>query len=175
MSIEDSKYVGSVVASWSGRYLDVSEDNYEVSSKHQVVASLDKEASFTTQMKMGDHYSIADEPKDFGGHNFGPTPYDLVSGGLSACTAMTLQMYAKRKQWNLQNVEVHTSYSRTHAEDCEHCEDESMKIDTFEREIKLQGDLDEKQTKRLLQIADKCPVHKTLHTTSRVTTKLITK
>ena len=86
---------------------------------------------------------------------------------------MTLQMYARRKQWDLQNVEVHTSYSKVHAEDCEACEVETSKIDTFDREIAVQGNLDEKQRKRLMQIADKCPVHRTLEGDIQINTTLV--
>lgn len=173
MDKSESVYVGRVIAGWSSRYLNIDKDDFNIKSDHQVVASLDNDAAFTTQMKLGNHYAVADEPEDFGGHDFGPTPYDLVSGGLSACTAMTIQMYAKRKEWDVKNVQVHISYSRKHAEDCENCEDDSTKIDTFHREIKLEGNLDDKQKKRLLQIADKCPVHKTLHSETQVITKLI--
>ena len=86
---------------------------------------------------------------------------------------MTIQMYAKRKGWIIDNVEVHTNYEKTHAIDCEHCDEDSSKIDTFNREIKLDSQLDEKQIKRVLQIADKCPVHKTLHNDTQIITNLI--
>jgi putative redox protein len=86
---------------------------------------------------------------------------------------MTLQMYAKRKGWSLANVEVHTSYSKTHAQDCEACENETAKIDTFHRELKITGNLDEKQRQRLVQIADKCPVHKTLHSETQIITTVV--
>ncbi|MGB5556243.1 MAG: OsmC family protein, partial [Flavobacteriaceae bacterium] len=105
--------------------------------------------------------------------DYGPSPYELVSAGLSACTAMTIQMYVKRKGWSLENVEVHTSYGKFHAADCGNCESENAKIDTFNREIRLLGDLDEKQAARILQIADKCPVHRTLSSKTQVVTKLI--
>lgn len=170
----DSAYVGKVISGWAQRYLKIDEKiDTDLKTKHQVVASLDDEDGFTTQMKLGSHYMVADEPSDFGGNNFGPTPYELVSAGLSACTAMTIQMYAKRKDWPVGHVEVHTSYDKKHAQDCEDCESQSAKIDTFDREIKLTGELDEKQKKRILEIADKCPVHKTLHSETQVITKLI--
>ncbi len=169
---KDSAYVGKIIAEWAQRYLDTP-TNSILKTKYQVVASLDGDDGFTTQMKVGNHYMLADEPTEVGGNDFGPSPYELVSAGLSACTAMTIQMYTKRKKWDLQNVEVHTSYSRTHAQDCEDCESPGAKIDTFNREIKLTGDLDEKQTQRILEIADKCPVHKTLHSETQVITKLI--
>ncbi len=172
MRKEDSTYVGNVISNWAKRYVSIPETEKLITA-HQVVASLDLDDGFTTQMKVGNHYLLADEPKSYGGNDFGPSPYELVSAGLSACTAMTIQMYVKRKGWDLQNVEVHTSYGKTHAIDCEDCENNSSKIDTFNREIKLTGTLDEAQIKRILQIADKCPVHKTLHNEIQVVTKLI--
>ncbi len=168
----DSVYVGKTISTWAERYLDVPEEAM-LRTAHQVVASLDAEDSFTTQMKIGSHYMIADEPQSFGGNDFGPSPYEFVSAGLSACTAMTLQMYAKRKQWDLQNVEVHTSYGKVHAEDCAICETSNAKIDTFEREIKITGELDEVQQKRLLEIADRCPVHRTLESEVHINTTQI--
>lgn len=171
---EDSIYVGEVISGWAKRYLDVSEKvDSRLRTKHQVAASLDSEDGFTTQMKVGNHYMIADEPTSYGGNDFGPSPYELVSAGLSACTVMTIQMYARRKGWPVDNVEVHTSYSKSHAEDCENCESDNAKIDTFHREIKLTGNLDDKQKARVMQIADKCPVHKTLHNETQIITNLV--
>ena len=172
MKKEDSVYAGKVIAGWSSRYVPIPE-NPLLKSQHHVVASLGNAEGYATQMKVGNHYMIADEPESVGGNDFGPTPYELVSAGLSACTAMTIKMYANRKGWDLQNIEVHTSYDKKHSQDCENCEDPTAKIDTFEREIKLEGNLDEKQIQRILQIADKCPVHKTLHSETQVITKLI--
>ncbi|PHR12796.1 MAG: osmotically inducible protein C [Aequorivita sp.] len=168
---EDSKYVGQVIAGWASRYLKIPSIE-EVKSKSKVAASLDKDEMFTTHLKLGDHNLIADEPTSFGGNNFGPSPYEFLSAGLAACTVMTIQMYARRKKWNVENVTCHINYSKDHAVDCEHCEDDSAKIDTFTREIKLEGNLSEEQKTRLLQIADKCPVHKTLHTKAQVITSL---
>jgi uncharacterized OsmC-like protein/esterase/lipase len=169
---EDSIYVGQVIAGWATRYLEIPKE-IEISSKHDVVASLNQDQIFTTDIKAGSHYFVADEPESYGGNNFGPSPYELVSAGLSACTAMTIQMYARRKKWDVQHVTVHTSYDKKHAIDCENCEDSTAKIDTFSREIKFEGNLDEKQIARLLQIADKCPVHKTLHTATQIITTVI--
>ncbi|WP_299185423.1 bifunctional alpha/beta hydrolase/OsmC family protein [uncultured Aquimarina sp.] len=172
MRKEDSLYVGKVIAGWSSRYVDIPEEP-KLKSQHHVVASLGNDEGYTTQMKVGNHYMVADEPESVGGRDFGPSPYELVSAGLSACTAMTIKMYVARKGWDLRNVEVHTTYDKKHVEDCENCEDPTAKIDTFDREIKLEGNLDEKQITRILQIADKCPVHKTLHSDTQVITKLI--
>ncbi|NHF59449.1 OsmC family protein [Flavobacteriaceae bacterium TP-CH-4] len=169
---EDSLYAGKVIAGWSQRYVDIPEKT-PLKSEHHVVASLDGTDGFTTDMKVGNHYLTSDEPTDVGGKDYGPSPYELVSAGLSACTAMTVQMYVRRKGWSLENIEVHTSYGKSHAVDCEACESPDSKIDTFHRDIKLTGDLDEKQITRILEIADKCPVHRTLHSETQVITQLV--
>ncbi|MGB5236959.1 MAG: bifunctional alpha/beta hydrolase/OsmC family protein [Flavobacteriaceae bacterium] len=168
----DSLYVGKTIASWAERYLVVP-DPSELRTRHQVVASLETDDGFTTQIKVGKHNLVADEPEGFGGNDFGPSPYEFVSAGLSACTVMTLQMYARRKNWDLQNVKVHTSYGKVHAEDCAECESDTAKIDTFERQIALSGSLEPRQKERLLEIADKCPVHRTLEAHSHIKTELI--
>lgn len=168
----DSLYAGDVIASWAKRYLPDHEAP-KLSSTHQVVALLQKDDTFTTTLKAGDHYLTADEPKSVNGNNFGPTPYDLVASGLAACTAMTIKMYALRKKWLLEDVEVHVTYKKEHAEDSIHQEEQGAKIDIFEREVKLSGDLDSSQKERMLEIANKCPVHKTLHAEVLVRTKLI--
>lgn len=168
---ENASYVGKIIAGWATRYIPVPKED-PVKTVHDVVASLDGDDAFVTQLKLGTHYLKADEPIRVGGNNFGPTPYEYLAGSLSACTAMTVQMYAKRKGWDLKNIEVHTSYSRDYAVDCESCE-QDRKIDTFHREIILEGDLDEKQRARLLEIADKCPVHKSLLTPTQIFSKEI--
>jgi len=171
MKKEDSSYAGQLIAGWSKRYLPVPKEG-DLKTEHNVVASLDADDGFTTAMKVGNHFMTADEPISFGGNDYGPSPYELVSAGLSACTAMTIQMYAKRKEWHLDNVQVHTSYSKSHAQDCKNCETDNAKLDTFKREIIISGSLDDKQKSRILQIADKCPVHKTLHSTVQIITEL---
>ncbi|SFJ20459.1 bifunctional alpha/beta hydrolase/OsmC family protein [Olleya namhaensis] len=172
MRKEDSIYVGSVIASWAKRYISIPKTD-TVSTTHQAVASLDAEDGFTTQMTVGSHTMMADEPTSFGGNDFGPSPYEFVSAGLSACTAMTVQMYVKRKGWDLQNIEVHTSHTKVAKQIVENGEQKEIKVDTFNREIKLKGNLDDKQIQRILQIADKCPVHKTLHSDIDVVTKIV--
>jgi putative redox protein len=172
MKKEDSSYVGSVISNWAKRYVSISKIE-ALTTNYQVIASLNTSDGFSTQMRVGNHFMMADEPTSYGGNDFGPSPYELVSAGLSACTAMTIQMYVKRKGWDLQNVEVHTNYEKTHASDCENCENTSAKIDAFNRKIKLTGNLDNTQIKKILQIADKCPVHKTLHNEVKVITNLV--
>ncbi|MCG2431062.1 bifunctional alpha/beta hydrolase/OsmC family protein [Aequorivita xiaoshiensis] len=169
---EDSKYVGEVIAGWASRYVEIPSAK-EIRSKSKVAASLGQDEKFTTNLKVGDHYLIADEPKSFGGNNFGPSPYEFLSAGLAACTVMTIHMYARRKNWDVGNVSVHIDYSKEHAIDCQECEKDSSKIDTFKREIKLVGNLTDEQKTKLMQIADKCPVHKTLHSKTQIITKLV--
>ena len=172
MKKEDSIYVGSVIATWAKRYISIPKID-TISTTHQAVASLDAEDGFTTQMTVGSHTMMADEPVSYGGNDFGPSPYEFVSAGLSACTAMTVQMYVKRKGWDLQNIEVHTSHTKAAKQIVENGEQKEIKVDTFNREIKLKGNLDDKQIQRMLQIADKCPVHKTLHSAIEVITTLV--
>lgn len=172
MNKDDSIYIGELIASWASRYIEQSEKTV-LKTKSNVAASLNNKNDFTTQMVAGRHSFTADEPESFGGNDFGPTPYDLLSSGLAACTVMTIQMYARRKEWDIPTIECHVNYDKQHAIDCENCEDDVAKIDTFTREIKFTGNLTEKQTQRILQIADKCPVHKTLHSETQVITKLI--
>jgi len=169
---KDATYTGEIIGKWSKRYLEMPEAK-ALETEKEVVASLDSDDGFTTQMKVGSHYIIADEPVSYGGNNFGPSPYELVSAGLSACTVMTIQMYAKRKKWPLENVEVHTSYQKLHAADCQNCDSSVAKIDTFQRAIKLTGSLDEKQIARIMEIADKCPVHRTLESEIKINTTVI--
>lgn len=158
---KDADYVGRVIAAWAGRYLSIPDDT-TISSNHQVAASLQKEDKFTTYLTANGTNLIADEPEKFGGNNYGPTPYDYVSAGLAACTAMTVQMYAKRKKWDLQNITVHINHSKEHAIDCENCEADNSKIDTFRKTIEFEGNLTEEQKGSMLEIADRCPVHRTL-------------
>jgi uncharacterized OsmC-like protein len=113
-------------------------------------------------MTDGGHTWIADEPVAGGGDNAGPTPYDLLLAALGTCTSMTLLMYARRKGWPLESVEVALSHSRSHAKDCADCEKRPAAITTISRSIELHGPLDDMQRTRLREIARKCPVHKTL-------------
>lgn len=166
---EDSNYVGDVIGTWAHRYLEIPEIP-KPETNHEVVAQLEEEG-YTTYLKAGNHQLISDEPKEFGGSDFGPTPYDYLSAALAACTSMTLQMYARRKKWPVGIVETHVNHSKTHVLDCENCEEGKAKIDTFERIITFTGELDKKQTTRLIEIADKCPVHKTLEDRVNIITR----
>lgn len=169
---DDSFYVGHVISSWSSRYLDIPQKE-KLKTNHQVAVRLNKEDHFTSDISAGVHSFLADEPSSVGGFDFGPSPYDLVASGLGACTVMTLHMYARRKKWNLEEVEVHIDHGKSHASDFEDLDSDQGMIDVFHRNIILKGSLDVKQKARLLEIADKCPVHKTLHAGSKVISKLV--
>src|SRR5215218_2819057 len=126
-----------------------------------------------TEMEAGGHDLVADEPTSLGGTDTGPNPYDYLLAALGSCTTMTLRMYADRKGWPLESVTVRLSQDRIHATDCEECETEEGRIDRIEREIELEGPLDEEQRRRLLEIADKCPVHRTMQTEALVKNVLV--
>jgi len=127
---------------------------------------------FAQEIIAGPHRFVSDEPTSVGGTDSGPTPYDLLLGGLGSCTSMTVAMYARRKKWPLERVTVRLRYSRTHAEDCAACETRTGPLGLIERDIELEGVLDEEQRAQLLAIANRCPVHQTLMTQMHITTKL---
>ena len=167
---EDSLYAGAVIASWANRYMNKA-NRKKISTDAQTVAFIgSKEEKYTTQIVAEGHHLVADEPESVGGNNFGTSPYGLLTSALASCTAITLRMYANRKKWDLQEVLVHVDQEQRYEEDSENCESKEGKITFFKRSIEMTGDLDEKQRKRLLEIADKCPVHKTLESNIKVET-----
>lgn len=167
----DSLYVGSVIAAWAHRYLAEPDQEDPLYTEKQVAVRIGTE-KYVTEVKAGRHSLIADEPKSVGGKDLGPSPYELVAAGLGACTAMTLRMYADRKKWDLQEVTVHLSHIREHASDSQHSNEPSSMMSTFERDLELEGNLDEKQKQRLMEIANRCPVHRTLEGKIEVRTTL---
>ena len=116
---------------------------------------------------------IRDRSEDVGGDDFGPSPYQILSASLGACTAMTLQMYARRKKWDLKKVSVHLNHGKRYKDDCVNCEESKSKVDTFVRCIEIEGDLSDEQIKRLLEIADRCPIHRTLQREIVIETSLV--
>jgi putative redox protein len=177
----DAGYVASVIAAWATRYLDHSADKSASASakqgdgehKEHVVVEEAGGGRYEQDVYLGHHFLKADEPEAFGGGDVGPSPYEFLLAGLGACTSMTLRMYAERKSWPLKHVRVSLSHEKIHAEDCRTCETKTGMIDRIERLISIEGDLDETQRARLLEIADKCPVHRTLHSEILVETRSV--
>lgn len=169
---EDSTFTGQLLAAWARRYirLDELEQQNEFRTEHQVAVRTGE--SYTTDVLSGNHRLVADEPASVGGNDFGPSPYGYLQAALGSCTAITIRMYANRKEWPLKEVRVHLNHNKVHAKDCADCDTPDGKIDELERHIELIGDLSDEQRGRLLEIADKCPVHKTLHSEIKVRTFL---
>lgn len=170
----DSAYVASVIATWAARYLSVTPaapaKRPELADGEVYIGEANHKFKRTIHTR--DHSMIADEPLSIGGDNSGPNPYDLLLASLGACTSMTIRMFAERKKIPLSQVDVRLSHSRVHAEDCAECESDSGQVDVITKEIRLEGELSSEQQQRLLQIADRCPVHKTLHNEISIRTRL---
>jgi putative redox protein len=128
--------------------------------------------NYQQEAKTDQHTIIIDEAKDVGGDGKGPDPYDLLLTALGGCTSMTIMMYARRKEWPLESVQVKLNHEKIHATDCEECVTEEGKLDQITKTIYLKGDLTQEQRERILEIADRCPVNKTLTTECRVLGKL---
>jgi putative redox protein len=169
---EDARYVGNILAAWAERYLDVEELEVLDVGDDGVYVNGKTAESFLCHVGASGHDLLADEPISIGGTNLGPTPYDYLAGGLGACTAMTLNMYARLKKLDVTDVGVLVEHDRIHAEDCVDCEKQNGKIDVFTRTISISGNIDEQVRQRMLQIADRCPVHKTLENEIKIETKL---
>lgn len=167
--VTDAEYVGTVLGAWARKYVEI-EDEEAAPAEGQVVTETEDE--YRTEIRAGKHALVADEPESVGGGDAGPTPYDYLLAGLGSCTGMTLRMYADRKDWPLEEATVHLSHEKVHAEDCDHCETKEGRVDHIKREIELAGDLTADQRQRLLEIANKCPVHRTLHSEIDVETAL---
>jgi putative redox protein len=167
---EDARYAGEVIQTWAARFLPALDE--EASVGEGVVVARTEAGGFFTSIQAGPHHLVADEPETVGGSNLGPTPYGLLSAALGACTTMTLQMYAARKKLDLREVSVEVTHAKVHVDDCVDCEIRSAKVDEFQKVIQLEGNLSDEERQQLLEIADRCPVHKTLHSEVQVKTQL---
>ena len=172
-SAEDAEYAAEVISAWAGRYLSLTPPAPPPGAPEGIVRVSEADAEgFLQDVNAGPlHHTLADEPLAYGGTNKGMTPYGFLSAGLGACTSMTIRMYARRKKWPLTHVSVDVSHDKVHAQDADN--GEGFRIDTFRREIRLEGDLDDAQRARLLEIADRCPVHRTLEHGAQVNTVLL--
>ncbi len=169
---EDAFYAGQLLAAWAERYLDVKPGEIPAPPPGKVLVRETREGKFTNQVFAGRHVIRADEPVAAGGLDSGLSPYDLLCAALGACTAMTLRLYADLKGIPLERVSVELKHEKIHATDCAECETREGKIDRIERLIGLEGTLDPAQREKLLEIANKCPVHRTLHSEVVIPTRL---
>lgn len=175
---QDSQYVAEVLSAWASCYLKTSqlsekqEETAGSSVKQGVVIVRERDKKFTREILTQHHRLISDEPIALGGSDLGFNPYELLLAALGSCTSMTLRMYANHKQIDLQDIQVELQHDRIHAEDCADCEKQKTQIDVLTRSIRLTGDLSDQQRARLLEIANKCPVHKTLQNKIQIDTNL---
>lgn len=167
----DAEYAADVIATWATRYIDLNQPAPPIGTPEGVLRVSEADAKgFLQDIQSGPHHLAADEPEAYGGPNKGLTPYGFLSAGLGACTSMTIRMYARRKGWPLSHVSVDVTHDKVHGQDAG--ADRKTKIDSFTRIITLTGDLDDVQRARLLEIADRCPVHQTLERSNHINTKL---
>jgi len=170
----DAYWVAGVLSAWAARYVgqDAAAVPVVEDGHGEVKVEETGEGRFTQRIAAGRHRLIADEPESAGGDDSGPGPYEYLLAALGACTSMTIRMYADRKEWPLERVSVRLRHKKIHAEDCAECETREGRVDWIDRDIMLSGPLDQAQKNRLLEIADKCPVHKTLHAETIVSSRI---
>jgi putative redox protein len=166
----DAVYAADVIAAWSERYLDMLLEP-DMAQIEGVLVGETGSGKFEQSIVAGPHRYLADEPVSVGGNGSGPSPYEYLLAALGACTSMTVRLYAELKKIPLRRVSVHLTHDKIHAVDCENCETREGKIDRIERVVMLEGDLSTEQRARLMEIADKCPVHRTLHSEIDVRTR----
>ena len=160
---DDALYVANVIAAWAERYLDPAPQADSISAEpRRVVVNETRRGKFQQAITVGPHRLTADEPVSAGGLDSVPNPYDYLLAGLGACTAMTVRLYADHKAWPLERVSVSLVHAKIHAADCETCETRDGMLDRIDLVVALSGELDAGQRRRLMEIADKCPVHRTL-------------
>ncbi|HLS68562.1 MAG TPA: alpha/beta fold hydrolase [Kiloniellales bacterium] len=167
---EDARYAAAVVAAWAERYLP--QLPVSKSIPRDVMVQESGRGWLEQDIQAGRHRLVADEPPAVGGGDAGPDPYAYLLSALGACTTMTLRLYARRKKWPLERAQVTLSHAKIHEEDCKNCESAAAKIDHIERRLSLEGPLSPEQRQRLLEIAERCPVHRTLHSEVRIETAL---
>ena len=168
----DSLYAGRVLAAWASRFLPEAPAGEPLSAGEYEVVARTLVDGFRTDILAAGYPLVADEPTSVGGTGAGPSPYDLLSAALATCTSMTLRMYAAHKKIDMASATVRVSHGKIHAKDCEDCESRDGRIDEFRRELLIHGNLSEEQRQRMLEIADRCPVHRTLHGEVKVRTEL---
>lgn len=171
---QDSAYVASVIAAWASRFLNLeqSRDDAPTVDAGDVVVS-ESNKRFGRRVNTDSHVFIADEPTRVGGNDQGPDPYELLLAALGACTSMTIRMYASRKKLDLDDIKITLRHSREHSSDCEDCDEQTPLLDVIERDVEFSGNIDADTRARLMEIADRCPVHRTLENNIVVRSNLV--
>ena len=165
----DARYAGSILATWAINHMEIPEEEDLSLEGAQVLTRT--EDGYRTEVRAGHHALLADEPTRLGGTDTGPNPYEYLLAALGACTTITMRMYANHKGLPLEAVNVRLSHQKVHARDCQECESETGKVDIMDRELEIIGpELTSEQRQSIAAIADKCPVHRTLHSEIRVRT-----
>ena len=171
LSRKDARYAGKVIGAWVLRYITQEDDAAKLRlDKGVVLVKARMNTKFTQDVFTKDHHIIVDEPLSYKGDNLGMTPYNHLLAGLGSCTAMTVKMYAERKGISLEEIQVELRHSKIHAEDCEGCETKSDKIDIIEKKLCLKGDFSKEEEARLHEIAERCPVNRTLKSEIQIKT-----
>ncbi|MEZ6022963.1 MAG: bifunctional alpha/beta hydrolase/OsmC family protein [Hyphomonadaceae bacterium] len=170
----DAQYAATVIAAWASRFVEAEPEDPEHTEGPDALAVETGAGKFQNYMVSGPHRQFADEPTEFGGYDSGPSPYDFAAMALAACTSMTLRLYAAKKQLELGRIKVAVSHNKVHARDCDDCTEDQRaspdRIDRFERRISIEGGADAATRAKLVEIANKCPVHRTLEKGALVTT-----
>jgi len=177
----DAEYVAETIAAWASRFTSSPErvirstlqSESQLNDLPRGEVRVTERNGFSQTVETDDHRWLADEPLSVGGNNLGPDPYEHVLAGLGACTSMTVRMYANRKKWTISELSVQLRHFRDHGRDCDRCDQDYPAIDVIERQITIKGDLEEHQIQRLMEIADRCPVHRTLSGKIAIETTLV--
>ena len=169
---KDAQYAAEMLCAWARRYVTFRRPQARESAEGAVLVE-ELERPYTNRVVARGHHLLADEPASVGAHDAGPTPYEYLLAGLGACTSITLRMYADRKGWPLEKVAVRLRHEKIHARECETCESDEGVADRIERELEIDGPLSDEQRARLMEIADRCPVHRTLMGEKEILTRLV--
>lgn len=171
-NVDDAQYVSETITAWANRYIEQGKNIQNSAQKGEIIVG-EGNHKFLREVSSDDHFWWSDEPKAVGGDNLGPDPYEQLLSALGTCTSMTMRMYANHKGWKVDDIQIQLSHSRQHISDSEKVDDVNSKLEVVTKTLKISGELDELQRKRLLEIADRCPVHKTLLGNFKIETTLV--
>ena len=171
-NVDDAQYVSETIIAWANRYIEKEKNIQNSAQKGEIIVG-EGNHKFLREVSSDDHFWWSDEPKAVGGDNLGPDPYEQLLSALGTCTSMTMRMYANHKGWKVDDIQIQLSHSRQHTSDSEKIDDDNSKLEVVTKLVSISGELDEVQRKRLIEIADRCPVHKTLLGNFKIETTLM--